>query len=236
LARWSSTSYGRRRLRLSVPFLPKAIIVLVLVIVLVIYVFSIIDKNLSPAIMSIAESKAHQVASEAINKAIYDKVLANVNYSDLVIVHKDAQQRITMMQANSVRIGRIISQANLEIKETLSHLEDEILVIPLGQTTGSRILANYGPKISVRISPYGTVDVRFGDEFQQAGINQVRHILYLNIDTTVKIVIPTVTESAVVHNSIPIADTITLGEFPQPYFGLDIKLSQKIIDQPPAGQ
>lgn len=236
MARWYGSRYGRRRWRLPILRIPTIIVFFAVIAFLVAYVFSIIDKNLSPAIMSIAESQAHQIASEAINKAIYDKVLANVNYNDLVIVHKDAQQRITMMQANSVRIGRIIAQANLEIKESLAHLEDVTMNIPLGQTTGSRILANYGPDISVKISPYGTVDVKFGDEFQQAGINQVRHILYLNIDTTIKIVIPTVTEQAVVHNSIPIAETIIVGEVPNTYFGLNSDLVNKVIDRPPTGQ
>lgn len=234
MVRWHGPRY-RRRGRLSIPHVPMAVVIITAIIVMVVYVFSIIDKNLTPAIMSIAESRAHQVASQAINKAIYDKVLANVNYNDLVIVHKDAQQRITMMQANSVRIGRIISQANLEIKDSLSHLEDEILAIPLGQTLGSRILANYGPNINVRISPVGTVDVKFADEFQQAGINQVRHILYLNITTTVKIVIPTVTDKTIIDNSIPIAESIIVGEVPNTYFGVGTDLTQKIIDQSTTG-
>jgi len=237
LARWYRRRFMRRRWRFFFPRFrfPKIGVLFVLIASLTIYAFSIIDKNLSPAIMTIAQSKAHQLANEAINKAIYDKVLSDVNYNDLVIIHKDSQQRITMMQANSVRIGRIISQANLEIKNTLSQLEDEILEVPLGQTTGSRILANYGPKIKVRISPYGTVDVKFGDEFQQAGINQVRHILYLNINTTVKIVIPTVTQHAVIQNSIPIAESIIVGEVPDTYLGLSGELTKRIIDQAPEG-
>lgn len=230
LARW----YGPRRryrLRPPVPRILVSVFAVSVVIILIVYVFSIIDKNLSPAIMSIAEARAHHLASEAINKAIYDKVLADVTYNDLVIIHKDSQQRITLMQANSVRIGRIISQANLEIKETLRYLADETLRIPLGQTLGTRILANTGPRISVRISPVGTVDVKIGDEFQQAGINQVRHILYLNIHTTVKIVVPTLTEEVSVRNSIPIAETIIVGEVPSTFFGLGSDLTQKLIGE-----
>lgn len=230
MARWRSPRYRRRRSRLQFPRLRKKWIIIALIVAMPILIFNIIDQNITPAIMSIAGTRAHHVATEAINKAIYDKVLANVNYSDLIIVHKDSQQRITMMQANSVRIGRIVSQANLEIKDSLSNMEEQEILVPLGQAFGSRILANSGPKIKVRIVPYGTVDVKFSDEFQQAGINQVRHILYINIDTTVKIIIPTMTESASVNNRIPIAESVIVGEVPDTYVGLGSNLSQMIID------
>lgn len=231
MRRWRSPRYRRRSIKpLRFPRFPKKVIIIAIAIVLFLFVFSIIDQNLTPAIMSIAEAKAHHVANEAINKALYDKVLANVNYNDLIIVHKDSQQRVTMMQANSVRIGRIVSQANLEIKQSLAAMEEEILRVPLGQALGSRILANYGPRINVRIIPYGTVDVKFSDEFQQAGINQVRHILYLDIDTTVKIVIPTVSGSAKLNNKIPIAEAVIVGDVPDTFVGLGSEITKNIID------
>lgn len=220
MARWYRSRYGLRR-RIYLLRFPKLLLVLLLAIFLSIYIFNILDRNLKPAIIQMAEARAHQVAGEAINKALYDKVLANVNYNDLVFVHKDSQQRITMMQANSVKISRIISQANLEIKQSLRNISEETLKIPLGQASGSKILANYGPRINVRILPIGTVSTKFADEFQQAGINQVRHILYLKIETTVSIIFPLATTSININNSIPMAETIIVGEVPNTYLGLE---------------
>ena len=226
-------------MRLRFPRFHKRLFLVVAIIVSLLAIFSIIDKNIGPAIISIAGTRAHHIANDAINKAMYEKVLANVNYSDLIIIHKDSQQRITMMQANSVRISRIISQANLEIKSSLINMEEQVILVPLGQAFGSRIFANSGPKIKVRIVPYGTVNVRFSDEFQQAGINQVRHILYMNVDTScllytssVKIIIPTMTENALVSSRIPIAESVIVGEVPDTYIRLDSSLTQRIIDGP----
>lgn len=229
MARWYRNRYGLRR-RLFSFRIPGTVITLGLLVIIAVFLFSIIETNLRPTIISIADSRAHVVANEAINKALYDKVLANVNYNDLVFVHKDSQQRITMMQANSVMIARIISQANLEIKENLKYISEDIIKIPLGQALGSQILANYGPRINVKIVPVGNVDVQFYDEFQQAGINQVRHILYLKIDTTVKIVIPMVTNSIAVNTNVPIAETIIVGQVPETYFSLDSSLLKQKID------
>lgn len=202
---------------------------MVVLTILSIYLFVIIEKNLKPTIIQISESRAHLIATEAIHKVLYEKVLNDVNYNDLVYVHKDTQLRITMMQANTIKINRIVSQANLEIKNTLLNLSDESFQIPLGQTLGSQILANYGPRINVKIVPVGTVDVKFLDEFQQAGINQVRHILYLNVATTVKIVVPLATKGITVSNQIPIAETIIVGQVPETYLGVQLDSLKDLV-------
>lgn len=220
MARWYRTRYGLKRRFFSFR-IPGSVITVGILLLIVILLFSIVEKNLKPTFLTIADSKAHGIAEDAINKALYDKVLANINYNDLVFVHKDSQQRITMMQANSIKIAQILSLANLEIKENLNCIKEDTINVPLGQAFGSQILANYGPNIKVSIAPVGNVDVKFYDEFQQAGINQVRHILYLKINTTIKIVIPLVSETVLVENNIPIAETIIVGQVPDTYFGLD---------------
>lgn len=199
----------------------KKIIALILLIVFFLILFKTVERNITPALLTMAESRAHLIATDTIHRILYEKVLANVSYNDLVYIHKDTQQRITMMQANTIKISRIVSQANIEIKDKLRNLDEENLYIPLGQALGSQILASYGPKIKVKIIPVGTVDVKFYDEFQQAGINQVRHILYLNIQTVVTIVIPTASKGVTVDNQIPIAETIIVGEVPNTYFGVE---------------
>jgi sporulation protein YunB len=193
-------------------------------LVLFIYLFSVVERNLEPTIIAISEARANLIATEAINKAIYEKVLDDIDYNDLIYIHKDTQQRITMMQANSIKISRLVAQANLEIKDTLKKLNGEVFQIPLGQTLGSQLLANYGPRINVKIVPVGAVNIKIVDDFQQAGINQVRHILYINVETNVKIVVPLVTKSVAVQTQIPIAETIIVGQVPSTYFGMDTNL------------
>ena len=195
---------------------------------LVLLIFGIVEKNLKPTIVQIAESRASLIATETIHRVLYDKVLANVNYNELIFVHKDSEQRITMMQANTIKISRIVSQANIEIKDALENLEDEIIQIPFGQIFGSQLFANFGPRINVKLSPVGKVNVNFIDEFQEAGINQVRHILYLNIETNIRIVVPLATEGVTVNNQVPIAETIIVGQVPNTYFGVETGLLSKL--------
>lgn len=216
--RWYKTKSGLKRGAFAIPW---PFIFLFILVIGGIYCFTVIDRNLKPTIMQIADSRAHIIATEAINKALYEKVLYNTDYEDLVTIHKDKEQKVTVMQANTLKISRIVSEANIAIKDTLKNLKDEDFYIPLGQALGSSLLANYGPQIRVEIVPVGTVNVGFDDRFQEAGINQVRHILYLNIETTVKIVVPLLKEDIVVKHQIPIAETIIIGDVPNTYLGLN---------------
>lgn len=236
MRRWYKSRGGLVR-RISI--FPKIMIILIIVGLLTISLFRIVDRNLKPTIIQIAQAKAHILATETMNKALYEKVLKNADYEDLMTIHKDSQQRITMMQANTIKVGKLVSEANLVIKESLKNLSEENFSIPFGQVLGSPLLAHYGPDINVKLIPVGTVNVGFVDRFEEAGINQVRHILYLNIEMSVKIVVPLVTENVVVKSQIPIAETIIIGEVPNTYLGftspyiIDDYLKQSIEGQEP---
>ncbi|MDD2401606.1 MAG: sporulation protein YunB [Clostridia bacterium] len=224
LARWYRTKYGLKR---GIIKIPRLLIISIVIGVISLYLFKIVDNNLKPTIMDIAESKAHIIATEAINNALYDKVFNNIGYEDLIIVHKDSQQHITMIQANTIKMSKMVAQTNLIIKEALKNLEYEKFNIPVGQALGSPLLAHYGPKVNVKIIPVGTVNVCFDDKFQEAGINQVRHILYMNIEANIKIVVPLVTKNVIVKSNIPIAETVVVGQVPNMYFGMDSPLKMK---------
>lgn len=214
---------GKRKKEKAIKFLALPMIILLFVL----FSFSVIEHNLKPTIMSIAESRANLIATGAINNAIYDKVLTNVDYRDLIIIHKDENQRISMMQANSIQISKLIAETNLEIKNELDGLEGEIFKIPIGQTTGSKLLASYGPKVNVKILPVGEVKVNLIQNFQEAGINQTRHLLYLNVETTVKIVVPLVSKPVTIKTDVPIAETIIIGPVPNSLLRMNLGESLK---------
>jgi sporulation protein YunB len=177
-----------------------------------------IDRHLKTTVADIAVARAHQLATEAVNRAIYEQVLANVNYEDLIMIHKDKDARVTMMQADTIRISRIVTEAGIKIRAALKEIEEEDFTIPMGQILGLDLLASKGPRLPVQIIPMGMVSVSTSEVFEQAGINQVKHILYLNIETDMKIVIPVVQESVHLVSKIPIVENVIIGQVPEAYF------------------
>lgn len=202
---------------------PVRIIVVLIVLALVVLVpFGIAETNLTPTILAIAKAYAEQIAVTAIQDAVNDKIAKNVEYKDLIFIRTDNRGRVVLMQANTIKINSLAAEATLDIQKNLVKLEGRAVHIPLGQVLKSQLLAAYGPKIRVTLVPIGAVKVKVIDDFQQAGINQTRHRLYLNVSTRVKIVIPLVSDYMEVSSQVPVAETIIVGEVPQTYLNLDL--------------
>jgi sporulation protein YunB len=190
-----------------------AIMITLIFISLGIFIF--IEKQLSPSIFAIAEARARILATEAINRAVKDKITNNIQYKDLITIHKNASGQITLIQVNTIEINRLETETTLEVVKTLQDITMDGIKIPLGMITGSKILANFGPAIKVSLYPVGTVYVNTTEAFEEAGINQTRHRIMLDINAEIKIVQPFLSSNMVVKTDVPIAETIIVGNVPQ---------------------
>jgi len=180
-----------------------------------------VDLRLKGSILEIARSQAQLETVELINKAVNDKIVAETDYKDIVYIHKDENDRIVMIQANTVILNQIMAKTVNEVIESSKQLETNEISVPLGQVTGSIFLAGYGPKIKVRIIPVKQVAVEVENKFEQAGINQTRHLIYFKINTKIKIAVPLVNKDVAVSTTVPLADTIIVGDVPQTYLNFN---------------
>ncbi|HHV07940.1 MAG TPA: sporulation protein YunB [Firmicutes bacterium] len=182
--------------------------------------FLIIERNIKPTLLALAEAKAKILAIQAINSAVNQEIVETVKYQDLIAIHKDTRGKIVLMQPNTVEISRLASKTTAFIQEQLEALNDQSIVLPLGQVFGSALLANMGPRIRVSVVPLGTVNVSLVSDFKEAGINQTLHQLFLEIEADVQIVIPLVRSTTQVQTAVPLAQTVIVGEVPQQYWQL----------------
>jgi sporulation protein YunB len=160
------------------------------IIIGVIISFVYVDFRLKSAILEIAKSRAQVMQSEKISQIVNEQVVAQINYQDIVDIHKDNQGRIVLIQPNTIILNKIMTNTVTEVSASLNAMEEQSLAIPLGEVTGSKILAGYGPRMKVRIIPAGQVHVSVLNKFDQAGINQTRHLIYFNIENTIKVAVP----------------------------------------------
>lgn len=212
---------------LNQPRFPIKIVVVILILVLIIIVpFGVVESNMKPTILAVAKAYAEQIAVRAIQDAINEKVAKSVEYKDLIFIRTDNRGRVVLMQANTIKINSLAADTTLEIQKSLAKLEGKVIPIPVGQVLKSQLLAAYGPKINVTLVPMGTVKVKVIDDFMQAGINQTRHRLFLNVTGKVKIIIPLVSDNVEVATQVPIAETIIVGEVPQTFLNVDLGKGQ----------
>ena len=173
--------------------------------------------NMGPILVSMAEARARQLAVEAMNQAIAEVLGSSVTYADLMRVSIDQQGRVSMIEANAMRMNDLASEAALAAQRNLDTLADQGVRLPLGAALGISLFSGSGPSIRVRVIPVGAVSTRFVTSFESAGINQTRHEISLEASVVMRIVIPTGADSVSVNTYVPVAESIIVGTVPDTY-------------------
>ncbi|NLN87637.1 MAG: sporulation protein YunB [Syntrophomonadaceae bacterium] len=196
----------------------KWISVLAAVLIIFLVVITVlVDLQVKASILEIARTQAQLRAVEVINESINNNIVSGTNYQDLVSIQTDSNQRVVMLQANTVVINQLMARTVNEVIKSNTSLQAKAINIPLGQVTGNIMLIGRGPSVSVRVLPVQQVHVEVDNRFEQAGINQTRHIISFKINTRIKIAVPLASEELPVTTTIPIADTVIVGEVPHTY-------------------
>ena len=68
-------------------------------------IFLLLERNLETVILDMASARAEAMAVEYIHEAVRDVMEDTVTYEDMMNVQTDAQGRVTMLQANAVRMN-----------------------------------------------------------------------------------------------------------------------------------
>ena len=210
----------RRHYRRTSPGSMFSFVILVLILLLLVEGLLVVERKIRPSILAAAVMECDAAATRAINNAILDKVVGNTVYKDLITVEQDEKGKIVMAQINTGGMNRIMAETTNATGDALAALSEQPLEIPLGEIFDSYILAAYGPKIPVRLMPMGRVNTALIDSFEDAGINQTRHKIYLQVITEVQVVVPLITDSIEVITVMPLADTIYIGEVPDTLINL----------------
>lgn len=216
----------RRKHRL--PLFPVVLITLMAVLLLF---FLRVDTHLKPTLMVIAEARASFIATKSINDVINNQVSLTIDPKVLVNVTVDEHGRVVLIQPNTMEFNRLAADTTIKVQNALRSITAEKIQIPIGQVLGSQMLASLGPKITVTIIPVGTVQVKVIDKFEQAGINQTRHMIYLVATTQVRIVVPLVSQSVNVNTQVPIAEYVVVGEVPNTYVQFPLPLNSDMLNE-----
>ncbi|MCX7695127.1 MAG: sporulation protein YunB [Caloramator sp.] len=202
-------------------FFKKVFIVFIIIFIMFIINIYLLDRALKPIILAYCDAEARGIALETINETIRTEFKNKISYDDIITVKTDKDGNIVMIQANSVELNRIGSEISLSVQDRIRSIEGRKGSIPIGVVLKNDILANYGPKIPFKMKPVGSVNTNYRSEFQAAGINQTRHIIYLDIKASVQVIVPFARNNVSVTTSVPISESIIVGKVPETYANLD---------------
>lgn len=195
--------------------LPVKLIIIALLTLGLTVTFVLVDRILQPTLFAFARVKAINLATEIINQTVREKLVdQQLEYREIVQIHKDAKGKIVLLQADTIKLNKISNEITLKVQETLRNLDNESIDIPMGQLLGVHLLAARGPEFTVRMIPVGTVRVDIIDRFEGAGINQTRHLIWLDLSSEFQIAVPLYNEKFNVSTKVPLVESIIIGDVP----------------------
>lgn len=188
-----------------------------LLLLLLSALFLVLQKNLQGVILDMAHARAEAMAVSYVQEAIRSLMTGENIYSSMITVHTNPGGQVTYLEANTPEMNRLSTEAALLTQQKLESAEAQSVSIPLGAALGMPFFSALGPRIPVKIVPVSAVSAAFFTEFESAGINQTRHKIYLSLQTTVRLVIPTGARQVKLESQVLVAESIIVGNVPGTY-------------------
>jgi sporulation protein YunB len=124
---------------------------------------------------------------------------------------------VTSITTNSLKINRIARDTAYLSQENLNKMSAEGIMVPIGALTGIEALAGFGQKINIKIIPISNVECRFVSKFEEAGINQTKHSLYLELVSDISIILPSKSTNLASTTEVLICESVIVGKIPDTY-------------------
>jgi sporulation protein YunB len=181
--------------------------------------YLILDSVIRPTILSLSEARLRAIGVKAMNDAVRETIGASkVTYSDLIHIEKDDTGKISLITANTVLMNNMAAQTAMAAQDKILNAGEQGVNIPIGTILGGPLLTGRGPAVVIKFEPVGSVTTDIKAEFEDAGINQTRHKIYLVLDATVRILVGNAAQTVEISSKVLISDTIIVGEVPQGYY------------------
>ncbi len=196
--------------KLGIKFIALALILLGLT--------AVIDLSLRPIIETVNAYECHAAVSGIINDAINAELMReDINYSKLVNLTTNAEGEVVSIESNVININLIKNNIAQRIERELERMKAVSIEIPIGTLTGIQMLHGRGFSVGMTVRPLGYAETTIISEFTEAGINQTRHRIIVEIDADVDAVIPGFSTNVSIATSIVAAETVIMGRVPDAY-------------------
>jgi sporulation protein YunB len=210
-------TYGTNRRPL--PLAQRIIIFLTICFLVLAAAVSIILIQLRPLMVKLAKTMVTDVLMLQVNDVIEQEILkGSFDYTKLVTFEKDTEGNITAIIQNTTMINTLSTKISSGVYRKVDDQAISDLEIPIGNAIGGVLFSGHGPKFKIKILSIADVNTAFSDSFEEVGINQTRHKIYLDITVEVNMMIPGHAEDTViVSDQVAVCNYVIVGKVPDTY-------------------
>ena len=204
-------SFRRARLRTRLRRPRVWLLVLALILALVLYV----RFGWLPTVHELVTMELENEVSNLINDAV-DAYLeqGQLRYDDLVRLERTADGSVAAAQIDLGEVNRMKSVILRELGDRLPDRVRQSVHVPLGNVLLPALLSGRGGSLPVRVVSLRSTNAELESELEQTGINQSLHRLALRVEVDLLLLTPAGLLSRQVTSTVPIAQTILLGDVP----------------------
>ncbi len=180
--------------------------------------FSITYYLMQPVIMRYATSAAETIMLNCANEAIVNILgSGKVAYKDIVLLSQNNDGYVTSLEIDVLHINNLKSKISNEMARLIAKREKYDIGIPIGSFFGNSYTNGFGPDINFKMQITTTAFVDFSHEFRAAGINQVLHIVNVDIDIKGSFVVIGYNKGITAHTTAIAAQTVIVGKTPDAF-------------------
>ena len=173
-------------------------------------------KIYKPYISTAVVNQANLYLQKIVNSAVAE-TLKKQDYLPFVKLSKDVNNKITGIETDTLKINEFISDYMQNIAGKLKTINNQKIHIPYWVVFNNPMISETNRGIPCYLKSFTTLSAKVVEKFESSGINQTIHILNFKVETAVVIIAPSVKVNHVVLTTIPIAQTVIVGDVPQSY-------------------
>ena len=196
----------------------KSRLLLVFVCVFVLMFVFYLSYVVNPLIIGASEAKIRSITQQSLSNSILSVITnSNNTYTNLIKYQYDSDDNISLITVDTYNVNMLAREISLEAQSSLDSTSQAGVDVHLGAFFGVPALASIGPIIKFGLSPIGTVIISFRSEFMTAGINQTHHKIFVNVESSVFVILPTASPEIHTSAEVLIAECVIVGEVPTTY-------------------
>lgn len=177
-----------------------------------------LDAGIRPMVREAAASQTQIAVSRIVQQAVLDVLEEDgLRYQSFVSLQQNQRGETTALTTNTVLVNRLQGELLEKILQALQQYGKTRLELPLGSLTGSQFLAGRGPLVTLHLRPVGMVKTKIINQFDEAGINQTRHRIQLQVTVDMLSLLPGYRISSQAQSNVILAETIIVGLVPDAY-------------------
>lgn len=191
----------------------KIFIITSIIIVVIFYINNIIIST----IINIAKNNVEAQNEEIVMKVFSDNDFGKNRYGEFYKISRNTDGKITSFETNSFAINEFSASFTDMVRQAINRNTIKYAEVPLGSLLTFKILyAGFGD-VKIKMKPLNVVSCEFKSFFENKGINQTRHCVFLSVKIKTALSIPAKYTEIVNECDFILFDVIIVGDVPDFY-------------------